>query len=380
MTRAISRAIDVRSLPLAWPLARASTRRRPHPAPTRAASLASLVLADILQASVSTPAPYAPSAMSSEDGYAQLFVCAFILIVGAIGMQTSLENEEVTREAALADKVRSQMEAMARASQTAMSSDGKVGAISTALVVERLRTRGVARVDGVLSAETSASLASFVAATLDANEATTGKAKLSPDVFGNVYCKKNRWDVKLAYDAPVKRALEECARGLGDILREACGDDARLVELAALVSDPGSMRQPVHPDTAYRRDPTVYTTFVALQDVTRDMGPTLFIPETNTARAHAEFRDGAERGGLALARGNEVALISRGDATMFDSRTLHCGMENESDTRRVLFYFSFQVSGSDNPNAAVSTIREDLRDRVTLADLLPSRPSSRTGM
>jgi hypothetical protein len=35
-----------------------------------------------------------------------------------------------------------------------------------------------------------------------------------------------------------------------------------------------------------------------------------------------------------------------------------------------LFYFSFEVEGSDNPNSAVSTIREELRGKVTLGDLL----------
>jgi ectoine hydroxylase-related dioxygenase (phytanoyl-CoA dioxygenase family) len=100
------------------------------------------------------------------------------------------------------------------------------------------------------------------------------------------------------------------------------------------------------------------------------MGPTLFIPGTNNAQAHVEFREGAERAGPVLARTNEIGVISRGDATLFDSRTLHCGTENESDKRRVLFYFSFQVAGSDNPNAAVSTIRSELRDKFTLAGLL----------
>ena len=58
-----------------------------------------------------------------------------------------------------------------------------------------------------------------------------------------------------------------------------------------------------------------------------------------------------------------------GDASMFDSRLLHCGGGNASSKRRVLFYFSFEVDGSENPNSGVSSIRDELRGKYTLADL-----------
>ena len=149
----------------------------------------------------------------------------------------------------------------------------------------------------------------------------------------------------------------------------AGGGRARLCEFAALVSDPGSARQPVHPDTNYRRDRCVVTSFVALQDVAADMGPTVFIPGSHTASAHLAFREAGERGGAALEAPHGVATLGTGDATVFDSRLLHCGGGNESDRRRVLFYFSFEVDGSDNPNAAVSSIRDELRGAFTLEDL-----------
>ena len=239
-------------------------------------------------------------------------------------------------------------------------------------VVSRLRTRGVVRVNDVLSVEVSEGLNRFVDEMLEANDTTMTQRGLYMEMFGDVYCKKNRWDMKLPFKAPVERALRECVKALGEVLREACGVDATLVELAALVSDPGSMRQPIHPDTVYTQDPTVYTCFVALQDVTRDMGPTMFIPGTNNAQAHVEFVEGPgiNKVGPVLERMNEIGVISRGDATLFDSRTLHCGTENESDKRRVLFYFSFQLAGSDNPNTMTSTIRSELRNKFTLAGLL----------
>jgi len=314
-----------------------------------------------------TPSAYAPSPYAAEDGLAQLFVCAFILVVGGVGMKVSLEGETEARETALADKVRAQTTAMSGATSTTMEAvrgEEDAGAVGAAVMA-----RGVVRVNDVLSEEASAEMLRYVDETLRANDA--GGKNLSMETFGNVYCKKNRWDLKLAYDAPVRKALGECVKSMREVLRTTCGEDAELVELAALVSDPGSTRQPVHPDTAYRRDPSVFTCFVALQDVERDMGPTLFIPGTNNAQAHVEFREGQERGGPVLQRPYELGVISRGDATLFDSRTLHCGTENESARRRVLFYFSFQRSASENPNAAISTIRTELRGKYTLADLLP---------
>tara|TARA_B100000683_G_scaffold272450_1_gene315662 strand:- start:14143 stop:15282 length:1140 start_codon:yes stop_codon:yes gene_type:complete len=312
-----------------------------------------------------TPAAYAPSPYAAEDGLAQLFVCVFVLVVGGVGMKVSLEGETEAREAALADKVRAQTKAMSEATSTTMEAVGEEGGEVRGVV----EARGVVRVNDVLSEEASAEMSRYVDETLRANDAGTTR-DLSMETFGNVYCKKNRWDLKLAYDAPVRRALGECVRSMREVLTTTCGEDAELVELAALVSDPGSTRQPVHPDTAYRRDPSVFTCFVALQDVERDMGPTLFIPGTNNAQAHVEFREGRERGGPVLQRPYELGVISRGDATLFDSRTLHCGTENESARRRVLFYFSFQRSQSENPNAAISTIRTELRGKYTLADLL----------
>ena len=74
-------------------------------------------------------------------------------------------------------------------------------------------------------------------------------------------------------------------------------------------------------------------------------------------------------GGPALKAPNCVATLRTGDVSMFDSRLLHCGGGNFSDKRRVLFYFSFEVSGTENPNAFLSSIRDELRGTVPLKDL-----------
>jgi len=155
---------------------------------------------------------------------------------------------------------------------------------------------------------------------------------------------------------------------LKEIIEKTCGKDAELLELAALISDPESSRQPIHPDTNYRPNLTAVTTFVALQDVTEQMGPTLFIPKTNTSEAHTSFKENLEIAGPSLAKPNVLAIMNKGDCSLFDSRLLHCGLENKSAKRRILFYFTFGPKNADNPNRGFSTIREDIRNQFSFND------------
>ena len=120
----------------------------------------------------------------------------------------------------------------------------------------------------------------------------------------------------------------------------------RLYELAALISDPGSQRQPLHSDFPYREGEgaAIVVAFVALQDVEPDMGPTDIIPRTHTAEAHARF-NGGERLALIREYPNTLGVLGSGDSNVIDARTLHCGGGNDSLKRRVLFYCSFLRRG-----------------------------------
>ena len=320
-------------------------------------------------------AAYVPSALDDGDGFAQLVVVLVCAVCGMVGMLTSFDGEQAASEEALAEKVSAQVDAMRKAVSEPLSGvSAEQVASDGAAAASAFETQGVLRVDGAISPQTAAELLNEINATLERELSRAGQRGssrgLPSESFGNVYCKGNRYDLKLPLDGVAAKALKEAIDKLRPFLEDVAGGErAKLCEFAALVSDPGSMRQPVHPDTNYRRDRCVLTSFVALQDVTADMGPTIFIPGSHTASAHLAFRDAGERGGPALAAPNRVATLSAGDATLFDSRLLHCGGGNESDRRRVLFYFSFEVDGSDNPNTAVSSIREELRGKYSLADL-----------
>jgi len=127
--------------------------------------------------------------------------------------------------------------------------------------------------------------------------------------------------------------------------------DASLWEYSTMNSDPGSPRQPIHPDNSWTKQPVLYTAFIALQDIDEDMGPTLFLPGTQSQESHQIFLGGdVEKRNHFLK--NQVKYVTsqlrKGDAQIMDSRILHAGLDNRSKTgkRRTLFYFTMR-----NPNA-----------------------------
>ena len=71
------------------------------------------------------------------------------------------------------------------------------------------------------------------------------------------------------------------------------GKQAALYELSCLISDKGSSRQVVHPDTPCTADDeaVLYTCFIALQDIDLTMGPTTWLPGSHTQAAHDLFKD-----------------------------------------------------------------------------------------
>ena len=91
----------------------------------------------------------------------------------------------------------------------------------------------------------------------------------------------------------------------------------------------------MHADTDFVPGPgLLHTTFVALQPVTRALGPTRFLPGTHAARApHAALEAMGDVTGLRRTRDappppSLVALLSTGDASLYDGKILHCGGAN----------------------------------------------------
>lgn len=232
------------------------------------------------------------------------------------------------------------------------------------------------------------------------------------DLFGNIQESELRHDLKLDLCVPVVKALNQVAARAGPIWVSAMGGRVRVVELAAITSDPGAVAQPVHADTMHGvtrflqsdmqlpaaddcaeqdddagEDLTsvvraiatdtalIYTCLVALQDVDADMGPTHVWPATNTVEHHATLWATNSGDKLHVADADKAFGVARrdmtlqkGDLVIYDSRTMHCGGANSSQKRRSVFVVSTMGPGI-RPDGTTWTMLPSLRNRLMLGDL-----------
>ena len=270
-----------------------------------------------------------------------------------------------------------------------------------ASVSAALDADGVVRVNSAITSGTASELLEWVNDSLDdALRETREHADYGAEWqtrFGNVLSRANRHDVKLGLEAPpVRAALAALLSTLTPSIADILGEDAQLYELAALISLPGAVRQPVHSDTPIvaakgtGQGATTLTAFCALQDIDATMGPTVFLPATHTAEAHKAFftyenfeaaystRDEDEDEEVDDGLDARVAALLEswspwrgelrtGDVSLFDSRCLHAGEANTSQRKRVLFYFSFIKA--EHAEASHGTLLDNLRCKHTLGDL-----------
>jgi ectoine hydroxylase-related dioxygenase (phytanoyl-CoA dioxygenase family) len=252
---------------------------------------------------------------------------------------------------------------------------------------------GVLRIDNVLSSTTVDKLRDHLYILRQTSEKEIAMGIIQPiQRFAQVLLKQNRCDLTIPLGVPgheiITCALEEiiCNSPIGSTISSILGKDAILHELSCLISDPGSQRQVIHPDTPYidGRDgrPAVLTCFVALQDITIDMGPTVWLPQTHNKISHDMFTNSMVGSGskdgesspkdilISTHPGPVIGLLPKGSCVIFDSRILHCGSANQSLISRALFYFSFKdsiVGYAGNPQS----IRTELgMAKVTLGELI----------
>jgi len=255
---------------------------------------------------------------------------------------------------------------------------------STAVAARTLRQQGVLRLNGVLSAETATGLREEILERRTAAYAACASSTATSDpnewrkYFADVLLKKERCDLFLPLkgEHTLQKALHELlvtSNILYNVLVTALGgDDVTLYELSALISEPGSPRQPVHPDNPYQDQPPLITVFIALQDITLPMGPTTFIPRSNTPEAHAVFNGSVpQRDAFLQQKPSLLALLQSGDASLFDSRTLHCGTANDGleGATRVLLYMSFRNPRATEPIGNVGSLHPTVPRGTTLQEL-----------
>ena len=170
----------------------------------------------------------------------------------------------------------------------------------------------------------------------------------------------------------------------------------------------GSAPQIVHSDTIFTPKAEVYTIFVALQNIARHQGLTRLIPGTHHRRegeeAHQALVDDTGTStravGSAYCEGasSVVALLSVGDAMVYDSRTHHCGgpylpdpdVDRDRDCdgtapeqeERVVFAISFRHADAEtssenaNQHGDGSILPELAKRRLTLGSLCRASSSA----
>ena len=246
------------------------------------------------------------------------------------------------------------------ASATQLTGLQDLEASSTNSANYNLLVNGVVKLTQVLDSKLCDKFLLVVSLKLDqaiACEIESGVHLTRAEGFGNVRARQNRWDVFVnkhdlentcglcLQDLLLENSLvQQVTTGaLGSFFRDLFeGLDSAICELSVLVSDRGAPRQPIHPDTKFTQTAPFFTAFVALQDITADMGPTIILLETHTAEAHAMFNGGEESKSKLLAKSKfRAATMLKGDVTIIDSRVLHCGAANMLK-RRALFYITFE--------------------------------------
>lgn len=246
-----------------------------------------------------------------------------------------------------------------------------------------LRREGVVRIDNVLQEGTATALREFVYQLRDQalSDVESGKVK-HHERFADVLLRKNRVDLTMPWGEDiVKEGLYDALvqSSVGATLGSLLGKTAPMYEFSCLISDPGSDRQVVHPDTpcaSENEEPVLYTCFIALQDITLDMGPTVWLPKTHTAEMHTAFFDEnineatqeSPKDTLLRQSPSVLGTLSKGSCAIFDSRCLHCGTANQSSQSRSLFYFSFKNPKVGYPGNPAS-IRPENVGKFTLESL-----------
>lgn len=250
-----------------------------------------------------------------------------------------------------------------------------------------LKKEGVLRIDNALSSETADAVREYLYNLRYQSEQEVKEGTIQPiQRFADVLLKQNRCDltIPLGTHEIITKALHEslCQSPIGSTIESIFGSDAILHEFSCLMSDPGSQRQNIHPDTPYLdgKGPVLYTCFIALQDVKLDMGPTTWFPRTHNEKSHEAFKDTNQgEGGSDSPKDNLIkttpavlGTLSKGSCGIFDSRLLHCGTANRSteDQSRALFYFSFKSPEVGYPGNPASIRQELATMNVPLGTLM----------
>jgi hypothetical protein len=241
--------------------------------------------------------------------------------------------------------------------------------------LESITKDGVVRINNVISKELAKQLSDFIINELESSKLAVKDGKIETiERFSNMLSSNNRWDLKLPMDPLVTNALIALLKSDGafkQLMTSLVTEDGELFELAAFYTLSGAGRQVLHADTLFSSKPALYTCAIALQDISEDMGPTLFIPGSHTKIIHKKFDSKKTKDEVLLNNPHKVSTLNTGDVSIYDSRVLHCGTPNRSNKQRILMYVTFRnPSKKDSDFWNVASIRPEYKGKFTLGDFL----------
>ena len=290
-----------------------------------------------------------------------------------VAMQEAEENRNSTGE----------VDAWLATSREAVAEDMLLGPgvglqVSTNPVLD-VRQKGVARVASVLSHQTAQDMYNFVLQELSTSCAAVKADPTTKHFYFSRHIRQTRaskeepqtrWELQLPWRNLTAKVLTQLLQGpLGSAFAELAGEDAELWEFTALVAGPGAVAQQLHCDVR-SEEPALFTAFVALQDVEHTMGPTRFLPETHTTKAHLRFA--ADKSRFLNTVPSRVALLHAGDAALYDGRVLHCGTGNASERKRLLLVVTVRHKSDAAVKAESRKTHRAFAARITLADFQKS--------
>jgi len=247
------------------------------------------------------------------------------------------------------------------------------------MLAAELRRTGVVRIDSVLSEACADALALCVDEERERANAEVAAGVDATSRFADLVLLGNRCDLLMPLRGAVIPALQELLgppSRLAMTLELAAGKKCRLQEIACLISEPGSAPQPMHPDIPFTPVPPLFACFVALQDVSIEMGPTIYLPGTHNKEAHDSFYGGTESQEAGSKPGNEDFLrgqpvvrgmLRKGDCAVYNQQVLHCGSANTSDKIRRQFYVA--VRNADTTVKGFPSIRPPFLNQMSLKEM-----------
>lgn len=263
----------------------------------------------------------------------------------------------------------------------------------TQLLATAVQRDGVVLVPGVLQKETAATLRKCVLGEVETmRDAIRTDPSLSVSLFyvpADIHFSTPRGYVLLPFRdtesvkegpdtvGPMVEAARELLSGdtpLSGLFGEMCdGANSQMYDFCALRTEPGAARQVVHSDTPHQEIPGLFCAFIALQDVTMEMGGTMFFPKTHTRTAQRKEFDSGDKLKMLKDSKPQYTMLKAGDAAFFDMRTLHAGLANlpeeQGGAERVLMAITFRNLKATGELGHKPNLRPGYVDMFTLGEL-----------